>query len=126
MRAVAVLVGVFLLAGCTGGPTHATLAPLPTDFTVTQPAAAGEVVEATYVLNVTTATRLNATLVWGTAGNRLDLDLTAGGSGGQQGTVVGTVSRLEWTLYPATYVLKVSGRPVAADTWHLEAHFTRG
>jgi hypothetical protein len=123
VRALATAVLLLLLSGCSGTPAPAP--PLPHDFTITQPVAAGEAVDASYLIAVQGATRLNATLVWGTAGNRLDLDLTTGGSGDQQGTVAGTTSHLEWTLYPATYSLRVSGQPQAADTWHLEAHFTR-
>ncbi|HUR61539.1 MAG TPA: hypothetical protein VM286_04165 [Candidatus Thermoplasmatota archaeon] len=124
MRALAVL-AVLLLAGCFGHSTG-TQAPLPEDFTVTQPAAAiGTAESATYTIDVASAARLNATLVWSRGGNHLNLDVSAGGSSGGQGVVSGTTAHLEHDLYPGTYALKVVGTPAEADTWHLEVHFTR-
>lgn len=121
MRGLAVPL-LLLLSGCLGG-TQATQAPLPDDFTVTQPAAAGVRVEASYALHVEGPTLLNATLVWGTAGNLLELSVDPAGNGGA--VVVGTVARLHRTLAPGDYTLRVAGTPRADDTWHLEAHFTR-
>jgi hypothetical protein len=116
---------VLLLAGCLGSTGPTSQAPLPTDFTVTQPAPAGVAVDATYPIEAAGPTHLNATLVWAGASNRLDLEVTAGGSSSGQATVEGTVAHLEHDLYAGSYVLRVTGTPAQADTWHLEVHFTR-
>ena len=115
---------VLLLAGCMGS-TQTTLPPLPQDFTVTQPATLTAAEQASYTLAIQSGTHLNATLVWTSGENPLGLEVTAGGSGNQQGATQGTVSHLERDLYFGTWLLKVTGKPVKADTWHLEVHFTR-
>ncbi|MCA1818755.1 MAG: hypothetical protein LC620_01660 [Halobacteriales archaeon] len=120
MRFAAALL-LLALSGCTGaGPGSG--GPLPQDFTITQPAGAGITLDGAYGFHFAGSARVNATLVWGTEGNVLELSIEPSGDHAQ---VAGTVAHLERTLAPGDYRLRVAGTPKAADTWHLEAHFTR-
>jgi hypothetical protein len=119
VRCLAVLL-LLVLSGCTGaGPGSG--GPLPQDFTITQPAGAGVALDAAYSFHFAGPARVNATLVWGTAGNVLELSIEPSG---ERAEAAGTVAHLERTLAPGDYRLRVAGTPKAGDTWHLEAHFT--
>jgi hypothetical protein len=78
-----------------------------------------------YTIQVGAAAHLNATLVWGTAGNHLELHLEPMGRGYAATSPFDTVAHIESDLDPGTYTLRVAGHAMTADAWHLEAHFTR-
>ncbi|HUR64285.1 MAG TPA: hypothetical protein VM241_07380 [Candidatus Thermoplasmatota archaeon] len=124
MRAAAFLLGTLLLAGCMGSGTTSQ-APLPEDFTITQPAAASVAASASYSLHIAGPTVLNATLVWGTPSNAFTLELKPAASEARADGASGTRVHWDWTLQPGDYTLAVKGTPLTPDTWHLEAHFTR-